>query len=635
MNGENDSALLNSISCPQDLQGLSKEELEQLAFEIRQRMVEVTSLNGGHLAPSLGAVEITMALHLALDSPTDKIIWDVGHQAYAHKILTGRNKEFATMRLHGGISGFPRRRESPHDIFDTGHASSSLSAALGVAIAQQRQGDNSTVAAVIGDGSLTGGMAYEAMNQIGELQPDMIVILNDNEMSICDNVGAISSYLNRIRLDPAYNRARRDIEHALKCIPAVGERVASWSENVRTSLKQFLVPGMFFEELGFKYIGPVDGHDIEALRLSLMMAKQVGGPIMIHALTKKGKGYAPAEANPDLFHGTAPFNIVTGERDKPANRAPTYTSTFGRCLLELAGQDDRLVAVTAAMAQGTGLEPFSKQFPDRFFDVGIAEQHAVTFAAGMATAGKIPIVAIYSTFLQRAFDQVIEDVCLQKLPVILAVDRGGLVGDDGATHHGAFDLSYLGLIPYMTVMAPKDENELCDMLYTATKVGTPVAIRYPRGAGEGVAIRPVRRMMEIGKSEILREGKDVCLIGIGRMVSTAVAAAGLLAEQGVQAAVVNARFLKPIDSDAILRLAAAHDLIVTLEDNVTIGGFGSVVSQLVAAADGGVKVVNLGLPDTFVSHGSVPKLMAAMGLDATSIAQTVTSLLRSGHNVKT
>lgn len=634
MTGENGKGLLNSISCPQDLRGLTKEELEQVAAEIRQRMVEVTSLNGGHLAPSLGAVEITMALHLALDSPTDKIVWDVGHQAYAHKILTGRNKEFATIRLHGGLSGFPRRSESPHDIFDTGHASSSLSAALGLAIAQQRQGDNSAVAAVIGDGSLTGGMAYEAMNQIGELQPNMIVVLNDNEMSICDNVGAISLYLNRIRLDPAYNRARRDIEHALKCIPAVGDRVASWSENVRSSLKQFLVPGMFFEELGFKYIGPVDGHDIEALRLSLVMARAVGGPIMIHALTKKGKGYAPAEANPDLFHGTAPFDVSTGKRKKSANATPTYTNVFGTCLVELAAQDDRLVAITAAMAQGTGLEPFSKRFPDRFFDVGIAEQHAVTFAAGMATAGRLPVVAIYSTFLQRAFDQMIEDVCLQKLPVIFAVDRGGLVGDDGPTHHGAFDLSYLGLVPYMTVMAPKDENELCDMLYTATKLGAPVAIRYPRGPGEGVSLNQTRRLIEIGKSEILREGSDVCLIGIGRMVATAEAAAELLARQGTRATVVNARFLKPLDSDTILRLAASHQLVVTLEDNIVIGGFGSAVSQLLAAG-GGTRVINLGLPDTFVSHGSVPKLMAAMGLDATSVAHTVTSLLRSGHDVKT
>lgn len=620
--------LLDTVNEPADLQKLSPEELTELAREIREEMICVTSKNGGHLAPNLGVVELTLGLHMALNSPHDKIVWDVGHQSYVHKLITGRRKLFHTLRRQDGLSGFPKKSESPHDVFDSGHASSSLSVGLGLALGYQRQSSDRTVAVVIGDGALTGGVAYEALNQAGHLKPNLIVILNDNEMSIDGNVGAMSSYLNRLRLDPTYNRFRDDIEQAMRRIPAVGERMVSWGESVRYCLKQFLVPGMLFEELGFKYIGPVDGHNVNAIKQSVMLAKQVGGPIVIHALTQKGRGYKPAELNPDRFHGTSAFDIETGKPLAIGSNNPSYTAVFGETMLELAKKNKRLVGITAAMSQGTGLEAFAAKYADRFYDVGIAEQHAVTFAAGLAIAGWQPVVAIYSTFLQRAFDQIIEDVCLQGLPIIFAVDRGGLVGDDGPTHHGAFDLSFLSQIPGLTVMAPKDENELRNMLYTASKINLPVAIRYPRGKGLGVSFDKTPVQLPIGKAEMIFPGKDICLVAIGRMVETAKKVSDLLSKKGFDVTLVNARFAKPIDSRLFTDLSKTHQLLVTLEENTLVGGFGASVAQLLADKTG-IKVVNFGLPDTFIRHGQVDTLLSDLGLSPEAITEKILRIVES------
>lgn len=621
--------LLDTINQPADLAKLSYGELTELAREIREEIICVTSKNGGHLAPNLGVVELTIGLHLALQSPKDKIIWDVGHQSYVHKLLTGRRKEFSTLRRHHGLSGFPKKSESNHDVFDAGHASNSLSVALGVALGYERRGiKDRTVVVVIGDGALTGGMAYEALNQAGHLKTSLIVILNDNEMSINGNVGAMSSYLNRLRLDPTYNRVRDEIEQALRRIPAIGERMVSWGESFRHCLKQFLVPGMLFEELGFKYIGPVDGHNIHAIRQSVELARQVGGPIVIHTLTQKGRGYKPAEENPDRFHGTSPFEIDSGEPLIVGDGAPSYTSVFGRTMVELAKRNKRLVCITAAMTQGTGLEDFAAKYPNRFYDVGIAEQHAVTFAAGLALAGWQPVVAVYSTFLQRAFDQIMEDVCLQKLPVIFAVDRGGLVGDDGPTHHGAFDLSYLSQIPGLVIMAPKDENELRHMFYTATKINRPVAVRYPRGSGLGVPLDKSLSRLPIGKSEMIFPGKDICLVAVGRMVELSKKINDLLGKEGFDATLVNARFIKPLDRQLYKELAKTHQLIVTLEDNTLIGGFGAAMAQTLADKEE-VRVLNFGLPDTFVDHGQVDALFSELGLSPQAITEKILRIVET------
>jgi len=619
--------ILDELASPHDLRELSGEQLTRLAQEIRDEMIDVTSKHGGHLAPNLGVVELTIGLHLALDSPKDKIIWDVGHQSYVHKLLTGRLKEFSTLRQYGGISGFPKRGESPHDCFDTGHASNSISVALGMAIARDQQGGDETVVAVIGDGSMTGGMAFEALNQAGHIKTDLVIILNDNEMSIDGNVGALSCYLNRIRLEPAYNRFRHDIEQGLRRIPGIGEKMVNFGETWKTALKQFLVPGMLFEELGIKYIGPIDGHDIEAVKTAVMMAKPLAGPILVHAITKKGRGYKPAEAHPDRFHGTSPFNIKTGQAIKKKAVLPSYGQIFGAGLARLAIEDQKIVAISAAMAQGTGLDLFASVHPGRFFDVGIAEQHAVTFAAGLAQSGLKPVVAIYSTFLQRAYDQLIEDICLQGLPVVFALDRAGLVGDDGPTHHGAFDLSYLSHMPEMLVMAPKDEPELQRLLGTALSCNRPAAIRYPRGSGPGAAVENDFTPLPIGKSEVLVAGSQVALLAVGRMVSIGREVVEQLKKYGIDCTLVNARFVKPLDTELILDLAGTHELLATIEDNSIVGGYGATVAQVVASI-GNCRLVNFGLPDYFVSHGTVDCLLKEVGLDAASLTEKIVAILK-------
>lgn len=615
--------ILTKINSPADLHGLAPAELEQLAEEIRSELVACISKNGGHLAPNLGVVELTLGLHMALDSPRDRIVWDVGHQCYVHKLITGRRDQFPTIRTYGGLSGFPKRSESEHDAFDTGHASNSISVALGLAEARDLQGSDETVVAVIGDGSLTGGMAYEALNQVGHLGTRLIVLLNDNEMSIAGNVGAMSSYLARIRLDPTYNKLRDEIEAAVRRIPGIGDFMFTTGEHVKESVKQFLVPGMIFEELGLKYIGPIDGHDIDAVKTSVALAKRVDGPVLIHAITTKGRGYCHAENSPDKFHGISPFVVSNGE-PKSKGKAPQYTKIFGDAIVQLAEADEQVVAVTAAMAAGTGLEEFARRFPARFYDVGIAEQHAVTFSAGLAARGLLPVCAIYSTFLQRAYDQVVQDVCLQNLHVVFALDRGGLVGEDGPTHHGVFDLSYLRHIPGITIMSPKDESELRDMLYTALHhVSGPVAVRYPRGEGEGVALGEQFTPIPIGRMETLREGKDVCLVGLGRMVGVAVRAADLLARIGISCTVLNARFVKPLDEDAIADAATDHELLVTIEENALPGGFGSAAAEVVADRGIAGDLLRLGVPDRFVTHGAPSQLLAEVGLTPRDVADVV------------
>lgn len=615
--------VLSKIDSPEILRELDQAELATLCEEIRGELITCISKNGGHLASNLGVVELTIGLHLALNSPSDKIVWDVGHQCYVHKLLTGRRAEFPTIRTYGGLAGFPKRSESEHDVFDTGHASNSISVALGLAEARDLRGGDETVVAVIGDGSLTGGMSYEALNQAGHLGTHLIVLLNDNEMSIAGNVGAMSSYLARIRLDPTYNRLRDEIEAAVRRIPGIGDFIFTTGEHVKESVKQLLVPGMIFEELGFKYIGPIDGHDINAVKTSVKLARGVGGPVLIHAITTKGRGYCHAENSPDKFHGISPFVVSNGE-PKSLGKAPQYTKVFGDAMVELAGQDDRVVALTAAMAAGTGLEAFGKAYPNRFYDVGIAEQHAVTFAAGLAVQGLLPVCAIYSTFLQRAFDQLVEDVCLQDLHVVFALDRGGLVGEDGPTHHGVFDISYLRHIPGMTVMSPKDEDELRDMLYTALHhVSGPVAIRYPRGEGEGVALREQFTPLPIGRMETLTEGSDVSVCALGRMVGVALRAAEILHTRGISCTVANARFVKPLDELAIMEMARTHELLVTIEESALAGGFGSAVGELLLDRHAQTEVLRLGIPDRFVTHGATTQLLAEVGLTPDHVAAAV------------
>jgi 1-deoxy-D-xylulose-5-phosphate synthase len=614
--------LLTQIKEPADLRRLDFEALKRLAAEIREVIVTTTARTGGHLAPNLGVVELTLALHFVFDSPRDKIIWDVGHQSYVHKLVTGRYQQFGSLRQLGGISGFPRPEESVHDVFATGHSSTSVSAALGLAVARDLAGQDYRVVAVIGDGALTAGMAFEALNHTGHLQKDLIVVLNDNEMSIAPNVGALAKYLNRLRTDPMYRRGKEEIERLLNKIPAIGPKVARVVERLKDSLKYLVVPGMFFEELGFKYLGPVDGHNIPLLVEVFRQARQTPGPILVHVFTKKGKGYPPAERNPDLFHGVGPFRADTGELEVTGG-GPTYTEVFGRTVVELARRDPRVVAITAAMPAGTGLMDFAREFPERFFDVGIAEQHAVTLAAGMARGGLKPVVAIYSTFLQRAYDQIIHDVCLQNLPVVFAVDRAGIVGDDGATHQGLFDLAFLRTVPNMVVMAPRDAAELANMLFTALELGQPAAVRYPRRRAPG-AVPSEWSPVPVGRAEVLREGKDAVLVALGTMVPVACAAAELLAAQGVEVTVINARFAKPLDQGYLLEWAARTGLVVTLEEHVLAGGFGSAVAELLADRGlSAVRVVRMGLPDTFVEHGSQDLLLARYGLTPEAVAQEV------------
>ena len=623
---------LAAIQSPAELKKVPRDKLPGVAAELRETIVRNIARTGGHLASSLGVVELTVALHYVFDCPRDRIVWDVGHQAYAHKILTGRRDVFPTLRTFGGISGFPRISESPCDAFGTGHSGTSISAALGMAVARDLRKGKNRVVAVIGDGSLSSGLALEGLNQAGHQKRDFIVILNDNEWSISQNVGALSAYLNRIMTGKFYTSFRKRVETLLKSMPhgTFLARIAKKSEELT---KGFIVPGLLFEELGYTYIGPIPGHDLEALIGTLQNLENIEGPVLLHVVTSKGKGYAPAEANPEYFHGVGAFDPETGKGIEKAS-APSYTDVFSDAIVELARENPKVVAITAAMCGGTGLLKFRELFPDRFFDVGIAEAHAVTFAAGLAREGKIPVVAIYSTFLQRAFDQIIHDVCIQKLPVVFAIDRGGLVGADGATHQGLFDLSFLRQIPEMSLMAPRDEAELVRMLRTAVGAGRPVAIRYPRGSGTGAAIPsgPGPGMVAWGKGELLGEGKDVLLIGIGSTVAACLEAAEELRKKGVSAAVVDARFVKPLDADLLLPLVRRIGRVVTVEENLLAGGFGSAVMELLEEHDEHPQRFHrIGVRDRFVEHGDPAELREACGLTS---AHIVSEALRICHEGK-
>ena len=615
---------LQQIKSPDDIKTMNMSELKVLAQEIRETLIQVVSENGGHLAPNLGVVELTLALHMVFHTPEDKIIWDVGHQSYVHKLLTGRYEQFHTVRTLDGLSGFPKRSESEHDAFGAGHSSTSISAAVGFAKARDLRGGKNNVIAVIGDGAMTGGMAFEALENAGHMDSNIIVILNDNEMSIDPNVGALAEYLSRARSNPAYTKSKDDVEELLKKIPGIGDKMFKAADKLKDSLKYLLVPGVLFEEFGFKYYGPINGHDLPALMTVLENVKGINRPVLIHVETKKGKGYAPAEKNPDLFHGVSPFHIQTGELKKKST-VPTYTSVFGKTLAELGAQDDRIVGITAAMGKGTGINVFQEQFPARTIDVGIAEEHAVTMAAAMALDGYKPVVAIYSTFLQRAYDQVIHDVALQNAPVVFCLDRAGLVGDDGPTHHGIFDVSYLRHIPNMVCMAPKDENELRHMLNSALTYNCPVAMRYPRGEGLGVPMDEALQVLPLGKAEVLQEGDKVTLLALGSMVHIAEQAAERLqAELGITPTVINARFSKPLDADTILQYAGQDTLLVTLEEQAVTGGFGSAVLELYNQHGIDARnVLTIGIADSFVQHGNTARLKEMQGLDVESVVAKV------------
>jgi len=624
-------SLLAQIKGPQDIKSLPLGRLYDLATEIRRELIETVSSNGGHLAPNLGVVELTLALHRVFKTPQDQIVWDVGHQCYVHKLITGRREDFPSLRMYGGISGFPRPDECEHDAFVAGHSSTSISVALGLALARDLRREKNSVVAVIGDGAMTGGMAFEAMNHAGHLQRNLIVVLNDNEMSIAKNVGGMSKYLARLRTDPMYSRGKEELEQILKKIPSIGPTVLKAVDRIKDGLKYLVVPGMLFEELGFVYLGPIDGHNIQEMVSVLNKARSMNGPVLVHVITVKGKGYYFAEKNPGKFHGIGPFDLETGE-PKKVSRAPSYTEVFGRTICDLAARDDSVLAVTAAMTGGTGLSEFAKKFPDRFFDVGIAEQHAVTMAAAMASRGLKPVVAIYSTFLQRAFDQIIHDVAMLNLPVTFAVDRSGLVGDDGPTHHGVFDLSFLAQIPNLVVMAPRDENELRHMLLTALRHQGPAAVRYPRGEGLGAPLDGEMRPLPVGSAEVLRDGGDLAIFAVGTMVELAGRAAEVLGEQGISAAVINARFVKPLDSGMVVRYAGTTGRIITIEENVVSGGFGSRVLEAVNLLGiSGVKVKVMALPDSFADHGDRRILLAKYGLTVDELIMNALKLMGLRH----
>ena len=613
--------ILEKIDFPSDIKDLSVDELEILSEEIRELIIDVCSKNGGHVGPNLGTVELTLALHYVFDTPEDKIVWDVGHQCYTHKIITGRKKRFRTLRKKGGISGYPKPDESPYDVFPTGHSSTSLSVALGLAVGRDLNGGKEKIVAVIGDGAIGAGMAFEALNQIGHLKKDLLVVLNDNEMSIAKNVGALSEHLTRIITAPTYNRLRDDVWEKLGLLPlGLREDARNLAKKVEEGLKNLVMPGVIFENLGFRYIGPLNGHNLKGLIPTLERVKPLKGPRLLHILTRKGKGYKPAEEKPERFHGIGPFDKKTGIPKK--KRYPTYTQVFGNTMVDLARKDRRVVAITAGMCLGTGLVEFRNKIPDRFFDVGIAEQHAVTFAAGLAKAGLRPICAIYSTFLQRAYDQMIHDVCLSSLPVVFAIDRGGLVGDDGPTHHGPFDLSYLSIAPNMVVTGPKDESELKSLLYTAVNYEKgPFAIRYPRGEGYGVTIDEYQKF-EIGKAEVLRDG-EIVVLAIGSTVYPALEASRILAEEGVEVGVINMRFIKPLDEELLQSLTGKR--IFTVEENCVIGGMGSRVAQFFAQNK--TEVTMIGIPDRFIEHGSREELLNDLAIDARGIADRIREVI--------
>lgn len=615
--------LLNRIENPEDVKKLTVRELEQLASELRHFIIDTVSQNGGHLAPNLGTVELTLALYSVFDFPADKLVWDVGHQAYSHKILTGRRDAFSTLRKKGGITGFPNRFESAYDAFGVGHASTSISAALGMALARDAKGEKNQVIAVIGDGALTGGESFEALNNAGDLGTKLIVVLNDNEMSIDANVGAMSEYLSRIRIAPQYARAKRDMGSLLMSIPHIGDKVYKTASHLKDGVRSVLVPGSLFEEMGFHYIGPLDGHNIALMEEVFKSAKELEGPVLIHIHTVKGKGYQPAEQAPEKFHGVGCFDPSTGKSAKKAGCAPSYTTVFSQALIELAKDRPDILAITAAMPSGTGLKAFGKAYPKRFFDVGIAEEHAMTLAAGMAAGGMHPVIALYSTFAQRAYDQLIHDVCLQNLPVTLCLDRAGLVGEDGPTHHGVFDLSYLRQMPNMCVMAPKDEEELRHMLATAIALPGPAAVRYPRGAGLGVDLSDSFEKLPVGKAEVLQEKGEIAFLAVGTMVEHAKAAAAILAEEGIEATVVNMRFIKPLDTALIDAMAKTKKLIITAEENVLAGGFGSAVAEYLADSGQHVPLVRFGIPDRFIEQGTRKELLSLCGLQPEQMAECV------------
>ena len=613
--------LLEKIQKENDIKQLKPEELEKLAEEIRQFLVEKISVTGGHLASNLGVVELTMALHLAFELPQDKMIWDVGHQSYTHKILTGRRAGFDDLRKYGGMSGFPKRKESECDAFDTGHSSTSISAGLGYVAARDIKGEEHSVISIIGDGAMTGGMAYEALNNASRLKSNFIIVLNDNNMSISENVGGMSRYLNGLRTAEAYTGLKKGVEDTLMKIPVQGEKILYQMKKTKSGLKQLFVPGMFFEDMGITYLGPVDGHDIRKLYKTFQEAKRVDHAVLVHVLTKKGKGYVPAEENPSRFHGIVPFDIETGEAKEKSSK-DSYTDIFSKVFCDIAKQNDAVVGITAAMAGGTGLARFARMFPDRFFDVGIAEEHALTFAAGLAAGGLKPVVAVYSSFLQRAFDQTIHDVCLQNLPVMIAVDRAGLVGSDGETHQGLFDLSFLNMIPNMTILSPKNRWEMADMVRFCADFQYPVALRYPRGAAyEGLSA--FRTPIVYGKSEILYEEEDIAVIFVGHMAELAVQVRDRLKEIGYHCSLINARFVKPLDTEMLEALTKDHRLFVTIEENVLSGGFGEQVLHYVSRAKLDVGVRCIGIPDDYVEHGNVDLLRREVGLDAETIVKQI------------
>ncbi len=630
MNSSQDKTtnLLDTIDSPTDLRKLDLEDLEELAQEVRDRIINTVAETGGHLAPCLGVVELTLALHYVFDTPKDKLVWDVGHQCYAHKLITGRRDKFHTLRQYHGLSGFPKRSESEYDVVETGHSSTSISYSLGLAAAKEIQNDDSKVIAVIGDGSMTAGMAFEGLNHAGDLDKDLIVILNDNEMSISPNVGAMSSFLSRKLTSKTIRNLKDHIEERLTSLSSVGENILSVLRKSEESIKGFFTPGMLFEALKFEYVGPIPGHELEGLIETLKNVRDNShGPVLIHVLTTKGKGYEPAETNPGDYHGVGPFDIATG-KPKPSSGSISYTSVFGKTICALAEEDKRVVAITAAMPAGTGMVDFSKRFPDRFFDVGIAEQHAVTFAAGLAMDGMRPIVGVYASFMQRALDQVIHDVCMPDLPVTFALDRGGVVGDDGPTHHGVFDLSFLRIIPNLTVMAPKDENELQQMLYTSVNGDSPCAIRYPRGSGEDVVMDAEFTALPIGQGELLREGEDVLLLPIGNRVYPALEAAEGLAKLGIDAAVINPRFIKPLDNVLMGKWAKTCGRVVTVEDNVKKGGFGSAVLQMLHELHLSIPVRTLGYGNKFIDQAPQEILWKNAGIDAAGIIQGALEVMK-------
>ena len=613
--------VLDKIQKENDIKQLTEGELEKLRDEIREFLINSISVTGGHLASNLGVVELTMALHLSFDLPKDKIIWDVGHQSYTHKILTGRREGFGSLRQYGGMSGFPKANESDCDCFNTGHSSTSISAGLGMAQARELSGEDYHVVSVIGDGALTGGMAFEALNNASDIKSNFIIVLNDNKMSISENVGGLSRYLGQFRTADAYRDLKTNVMEMLNHIPNVGPKMVKRIRNTKSSIKQLLIPGMFFEEMGIIYLGPVNGNDIAGMRKVLAEAKRVEGPVLVHVLTQKGAGYAPAEKHPSRFHGAEPFDIPTGLPKKKQEKA-NYTDVFASVMRKLGQQDDKIVAITAAMADGTGLMRFKKEFPKRFFDVGIAEEHAVTFAAGLAKAGMKPVFAVYSSFLQRAYDQILHDVCIQNLPVIFAVDRAGLVGSDGETHQGIFDISYLSSVPNMTIMAPKNRLELKDMMQFAVEYHAPIAIRYPRGtAFDG--LKEYRQPVELGKAEIIHEGKEIAVLALGSMVQIAEQVRVQLIEQGYDITLVNARFAMPFDKERIKELAQTHTLLVTMEENVKSGGFGEHVAAYLKQEDIATRMLMIAIPDAYIEHGNVDKLKQELKIDASSVTERI------------